>query len=141
MTGMRKEWQYEEVDVPTTDDRKVHPVEGAKADPAEGGDDPASSDNKNTTSETSYILNDLAFAASEKSSVATDDWNAPRNQTTDEPPTKILAENTDLSVAKEMKRDSTIVRMMKETLVGSGSKESHDVSTSDALKIDSQKEE
>lgn len=131
----------EEVDMPTTDDRKIHPVEGAKADPAEGGDDPASSDNKNTPSETSFILNDLAFAASEKSSVATDDWNAPRNQITDEPPTKILAENTDLFVAKEMKRDSTIVRKMKETLAGSGSKESHDVSATDALKIDSQKEE
>ena len=74
-------------------------------------------------------------------SVSTEDRNAPINQTTDEPATKNMAENTDLSAAEEMKRDSTIVRKMKETLAGSGSKECHDVSATDALRIDSQKEE
>ena len=131
----------EEVDVPTTDDRKVHPIEVAKGDPAEGVDDPASSDIKNTTSGVSFILSDLASAASEMCSVSTEDRNAPINQTTDEPATKNMAENTDLSADEEMKRDSTIVRKMKETLAGSGSKECHDVSATDALRIDSQKEE
>ncbi|KAL3788871.1 hypothetical protein ACHAW5_009228 [Stephanodiscus triporus] len=140
----------EEADVPTIE-RIVQPVEGAMGASVGGGDDPAGSDMRNVSIESSvHILNDLALTATNMYGLATGDCNTQQRQITDDPDSSEVREvstatnnsheNTDLIAAKATKRDSSIVRKMKQTLVGSGSKEINDVAAPDTLKIDLEKE-
>lgn len=119
----------------------VQPVEGAMGASAEGGDDPAVSDMRNVSMESSvYILNDLAQTATNVYGIAAGDNPDSSEVREISTATHNSDENADLIAAKATKRDSSIVRKMKQTLVGSGSKEINDVSASDTLKIDSEKE-
>jgi hypothetical protein len=146
----------EEVNMLTTYDNTMHPVEGSiVVDAAEGGYDPKSSNTKNASTESaslvlnttgdsaaSLILRDLAQSGSKSPNVASGDRNAGGNQSTNSSEMQKIAsdannfdESTEQSPAKAMKRDSSAIRKMKQALVDSRSKEGDEVLVSDKLSV------
>jgi hypothetical protein len=125
-----------------------HPVEGSIMGAAmEVENDPASSDMKNTTTESnaksaaSFILRDLNLSESESRSVATSDRNVDKNQSTDSskmwkvPSANNFDKSIEQSHAKATKQDTFAIRMMKQTLVDSRANESSEVSVSNELPV------